>query len=107
MANALESVQATFTSIDQQYNMLLAACQTQAARDALSARYAAAQDAYLKCVGQRLEDDDAMVSALCTQLVAVNKQVSALETQMGDMSKVFAILDQALQLGQQVMACVP
>lgn len=105
MANALATVQATFISLDGQYNLLLAACQTQAERDELGERYAAAQEAYLKCVGQTLEDDDATVSALCTQLKEINKQVGALASQMGNMQKVLTILDQALGLGQQVLSC--
>ncbi|MFZ0629671.1 MAG: hypothetical protein WA399_06090 [Acidobacteriaceae bacterium] len=106
MANALDGVQATFLNLDGQYNLLLAACRTQADRDALSARYSAAESAYQQCIGQMLEDDDATVGALCTQLAAINKHVSALTTEMGDMSKVLTVLDQALKLGQQVMACV-
>ncbi len=106
MANALGDVQATFLNLDGQYNLLLAACRNQADRDALSMRYSAAQSAYQACVGQLLQDDDAAVAALCTQLTTVNKQVSALTTEMGDMSKVLTVLDQALKLGEQIMACV-
>jgi len=106
MANALADVQTTFLNLDGQYNLLLAACPTQADRDALMERYSAAESAYDQCVGQLLEDDDAAVATLCTQLAAINKQVSALTTQMGDMSKVLALLDQALKLGQQVIACL-
>lgn len=107
MANALATVQETYLSLDKQYNLLLAACRTQADRDALGTRYANAQLAYQQCVGKTLEDDDAAVSALNLQLIAVNKQVDVLTTQMGDMSKVFAVLDEALQLGQKLLACVP
>ncbi|HEX3985761.1 MAG TPA: hypothetical protein VHX13_04045 [Acidobacteriaceae bacterium] len=106
MANALATVQATFLNLDGQYNLLLAACRSQADRDSLSARYAAAEDAYQKCIGQLLESDDAAISALCAQLTTINKQVSALTTEMGDMSKVLTVLDQALKLGQQVMGCL-
>lgn len=106
MANALAVVQATFLNLDGQYNLLLAACPTQAARDALITRYSAAETAYDQCVGQILESDDAAVAALCTQLNTINKQVAALTTEMGDMSKVLAVLDQALKLGQQVMSCL-
>lgn len=105
MANALATVEATFLSLNGQYNMLKAACRTQADRDALDQRYSAAENAYLKCVGQTLEDDDATVGALCTQLTTINKQVGTLVTEMGDMNKVLTVLDQALKLGQQVLAC--
>ncbi|MGA8111863.1 MAG: hypothetical protein WB974_20645 [Acidobacteriaceae bacterium] len=105
MADALATVQATFLSLDSQYNLLRAACRTQADRDALDQRYAAAENAYLKCVGKTLEDDDATVGALCTQLTTINKHVSTLVTEMGDMNKVLTVLDQALKLGQQVLAC--
>ncbi|HEX3661025.1 MAG TPA: hypothetical protein VHU89_06315 [Acidobacteriaceae bacterium] len=107
MANALDTVQATFLNLDGQYNLLLAACRTQADRDALSARYSAAETAFNQCVGQMLADDDPTVAALCTQLTTINNKVAALTTQMGDMSKVLTVLDQALKLGQQVMACRP
>ncbi len=50
MANTLADVQYTFTSLDQQYNQLLAACRTQADRDALGVKYATAQAAYLVLV---------------------------------------------------------
>ena len=106
MANALADVQATFLNLDGQYNLLLAACPDQAARDALIARYSAAENAYDQCVGQMLEDDDAAVAALCAQLDSINKQVAELTTEMGNMNKVLAVLDQALKLGQQVMGCL-
>jgi hypothetical protein len=106
MANALANVQATFLNLDGQYNLLLAACRTQADRDALSARYAAAEGAYQQCIGQMLEDDDAAVAALCTQLTTINKQVSTLTREMGDMTRVLNVLDQALKLGQQVIGCL-
>jgi hypothetical protein len=105
MANALDNVQLTFLNLDGQYDLLLAACPTQADRDALSARYAAAQNAYEACIDQSLKADDAAIAALCSQLTTINKQVSALTTEMGDMTRVFTVLDQALKLGQQVMAC--
>jgi hypothetical protein len=88
MANALTDVQNTFTSLDANYNLLLAACQTLDQRDAVAAQYTAAQGAYLTCVGKMLADDDAQVIALCAQLNAANAEVTNAVAGMGDMNEV-------------------
>jgi hypothetical protein len=106
MANALLDVQHTYTSLDAQYNMLRAACVDDDQRNALADQYAAAELAYDKCVGQMLEDDDAEVAALSTQLQAANAVVDKSVEQMGNMSKVIDNITNALTIGAQLAAKV-
>lgn len=107
MANALQDVQQTFTSLDSQYNMLRAACKTDADRKALADRYGTAQANYEECVGQMLADDDAEVAALSTQLKTANQKVAKLEAEMGDINAVLCDIDQAIQIGQKILAKLP
>jgi len=104
MANALIEVQNTFITLDRQYSLLRAACQTEQDREALAAKYAAAQSAYYACVNKMLSDDDAAVAALCTQLKTANKVVAQATEQMGDMSKVLDNITKALDLGSSLIS---
>ena len=60
MANALSDVQATFLSLDAQYNTLRAGCKTPAQRDALAAQYSTAQQNYQSTLNATLADGLAM-----------------------------------------------
>lgn len=102
MANALDQVQATFTSLDGSYNLLLAACTTPDQRTALENRYSDAQKAYQTCFGQILSDDDVQVAALCTQLQAANNEIRNAVAAMGDMSKVIDAITNAVKVGAQL-----
>jgi hypothetical protein len=104
MENALSDVQATFLSLDAQYNVLLAGCKTQAQRDALYAQYAAAQQNYQSTLNATLTDDDAQVTALSTQLKAANAQVVQATAQLGNISKVINDITTAVSLGAQLVA---
>jgi chromosome segregation ATPase len=104
VANALEGILDTFTTLDDNYSLLRAACRTQAARDQLAAKYSAAEAAYQKAANQVLSDDEATVAVLNTQLTSVNKQIQQAVAEMGDMSKVIDHITQALSLGAQLLA---
>ena len=106
MANALSDVQATFLSLDSQYNILLAGCKTQAQRDVLAAQYAAAQQNYQRTLNATLTDDDAQVAALSTQLKSANLQVVQATAQLGNISKVINDITTAVSLGAQLVAMV-
>jgi hypothetical protein len=107
MANALSVVQATFTDLDAQYNMLRVACTSQQQRDDLAARYAAAEDAYEACVDKMLTDDAPQVADLAAQLKTANDQVKQAVAEMGDMSKVIDHLKNAITIGAKMVAMIP
>ncbi|MFT4111699.1 hypothetical protein [Silvibacterium sp.] len=106
MANALDDVQETFTTLDAQYNTLLIGCKTQADRDALKAKYALAQQNYDACVNKLLSDDDATVAALDKQLKTANVQVKTAVAQMGNMQKVIGDITTAVSYGSQLLSMV-
>ena len=97
-------MQATFLSLDAQYNVLLAGCRTQAQRDALAAQYAAAQQNYQSTLNATLTDDDAQVAALSTRLRAANAQVVQATAQLGNIGKVINDITTAVSLGAQLVA---
>jgi len=103
VANALDDVKNTFLSLDSQYNMLLAGCKTQEQRDALTAQYSAAQQHYQSALNAVLNDDDAQVAALSTQLKALNTQVVQATSQVGDISKVIDNITAAVSLGAKLI----
>jgi hypothetical protein len=104
MANALDDVRNTYLTLDQHYNMLLAACPTQNDRDALGVQYATAQKNYYACENQFLAADDAAVASVNEQLQAANKVVSQSEKEMGTITKVLDHISTAIDLGQQLIA---
>lgn len=107
MANALDDVQQTFTSLDSQFNMLKLACQIDADRQALEDRYGDAQANYEECLEKMLSDDDAEVANLSAQLKTANQKMAKLEIEMGAMSKVIDDITQAVTLGSQLVAKIP
>jgi hypothetical protein len=104
VANALIDVQNTFLTLDSQYNMLLAACQTAADRDALAAQYSKAQQNYQAALNAVLSDNDAEVAALSTQLKAANTQVLQATSQMGNISKVINDIVTAVSIGVKLIS---
>jgi hypothetical protein len=104
MANALLDVQNTFTTLNANYNMLRAACQTDQQRTDLAAQYEAAETAYNKCVNKMLADDDAAVATLSTELKAANEQIVKSVQQMGNMSKVIDDITTAVTTGAKLAA---
>jgi hypothetical protein len=99
MPDVLSTVQATFLSIDSQYNLLRAVCSTQQQRDSLGNQYAEAQEAYLACIGKVLRDDDPEISALSIQLKAANAKIAQAVGGMGNMNKVIDDITTAVSLG--------
>ena len=107
MANALSDVQATYTNLDDQYNMLLAACTSEQQRTDLSVRYAQAQDAYNACIDKMLQDDAPDVASLNGQLQTANDQLKNAVAVMGNMSTVLDNITTAITLGAQLLAKIP
>jgi hypothetical protein len=104
MANALSDVQNTFLNLDAKYNMLRAACKTDAERADLALQYSRAEAAYQKCVGQMLADDDPEVAVLSDELQKANAVVEKSVEQMGDMSKVINGIKTAIDIGSKIVS---
>jgi hypothetical protein len=102
MADTLSTVQATFNSLDEQYTLLLAACQTPEQRTALEQQYAVAQQAYQMSLGKMLSDDDPEVATLSSELTAANKEVAQSVSEMGNISKVIDGITKAVTLAAQL-----
>ena len=107
MPDVLSTVQATFLSIDSQYNLLRAVCSTQKQKDDLGNQYGEAQEAYLACIGKVLRDDDPEVAALNFQLKAANAKVAQAAGGMGNMSKVIDDITTAVSLGALLVGKIP
>jgi hypothetical protein len=104
LANPLEDVQQTFLSLDAQYTVLLAACQTDAQRDLLQENYVLAEQNYQSAVNAILEADDAQVAELGHDLEAANEKVKKATEQMGNISSVIDDIDQAVRTGTKLLA---
>jgi hypothetical protein len=104
MGSALNHVQATFLSLDAQYNALRARCKTQAQRDAVAALYATAEQNYRSTLYATLIDNDPQVAALRAQLKAANAQVVRALAQLAEIGEVIDDIDKAVSLGTQLVA---
>lgn len=107
MANALDDVRDTFTTLNAQYKLLLAACHPGTEEKAdLQAKYALAEQNFEACADKALEDDDDQVKTISTQLQATNKQVAQATKEMGNMQKVIGDIATAVNYGSQLLAMV-
>lgn len=106
MANALAEVQDTFVSLNANYTMLRIACRNDTERHQLADRYTKAEAEYYACVNKILSDDDAEVASLCKELTDANKGIKNSVQLMGQISKVIDIIDDALNIGTQLLAKV-
>jgi hypothetical protein len=104
MPDVLSTVQATFDSLDAQYNLLRAACKTAEQLTALEEQYAAAQKAYQMCIGKILSDDDPLVAALSAQLKAANEKVKQSVVEMDNISKVIDEITTAVTIGAKLVS---
>jgi hypothetical protein len=104
VANALIDVQNTYLTLYASYDKMRGQCTTQEQMDSLDAQYEAAQKTYYATLNKTLEDDDAAIAVLSTNLQAVNKQVTTAVAVLGDMSKVIDLVTQAVTLGAQIAA---
>jgi ABC-type proline/glycine betaine transport system substrate-binding protein len=106
MQTALAELESTYLTLQSQIGMLLAACQTQDQRDALTSQYVAARSSYWTCVNKAFHDDDPTVIALTTQLDAANNQVKAAVQQLGDIATAIKTITQAVTVGASLAAKV-
>jgi hypothetical protein len=106
MQSALAELETTYFTLQSQIGTLLAACQTQAQRDALTTQYVAARSDYWSCVNKAFHDDDPAVVALTTQLDAANNRLKAAVQQLGDIKTVIDNITQVVTVGASLAAKV-
>jgi hypothetical protein len=106
MQSSLSELEETYITLQAKIGVLLAACQTQDQRDALSAQYVAARTAYWSCINKAFHDDDPTVVALTNQLDASNKQLQTYVTELGEINTTIANITQVVTIGAQLAAKV-
>lgn len=106
MQSALAELETTYFTLQSKIGMLLATCQTQDQRDALTTKYVAARSAYWSCVNKAFHDDDPAVVALTTQLDAANNQLKAAVEQLGDITATIDRITQVVTIGASLAAKV-
>jgi len=106
MQDALAELETTYFTLQSKIGMLLAACQTQDQRDALTTKYVAARSAYWSCVNKAFHDDDPAVIALTTQLDKANDQLKKAVEQLGDIKTVIDTITQVVTIGASLAKMV-
>ena len=106
MQEALAQLETTYFTLQSKIGMLLAACQTQEQRDALTTQYVAARSSYWSCVNKAFHDDDPAVIALTKQLDAENTQLKASVQQLGNIKTVIDDITQAVNVGSSLASKV-
>jgi hypothetical protein len=106
MQTALAELEKCYFTLQFQLDMLSAACQTQGQRDALSAQYVKARQAYWSCVNKAFHDDDPQVASLTKQLDTANANLKVAVQQLGNISKVIDDITQAVSIAASLAKMV-
>ncbi|HEY0777345.1 MAG TPA: hypothetical protein VGD56_05195 [Gemmatirosa sp.] len=95
---ALAAVHDTHRLIEDHFDVLYAACTTDAARAKLRALQSSARDAYWKAVADGLDDDNLVVQEIRRDLVAATAQIQAHIDTLADITAVLGMLTEAVRL---------
>ena len=106
MQSSLSELETTYITLQAEIGALLAACQTQDQKDALTAQYVAARTAYWSCINKAFHDDDPTVVSLTNQLDASNKQLQTYVAELSDINTTIANITQVVTVGAQLAAKV-
>jgi hypothetical protein len=104
--SSLSELETTYITLQAEIGALLAACQTQDQKDALTAQYVAARTAYWSCINKAFHDDDPTVVSLTNQLDASNKQLQTYVAELSDINTTIANITQVVTVGAQLAAKV-
>nr|MDQ6924683.1 hypothetical protein [Candidatus Eremiobacteraeota bacterium] len=95
---ALAAVHDTYRLLDDHFDEIYAACQTDDARAQLRALHASARDAYWKAVADGLHDDNLVVQDIRRDLTAATTRIQAQLATLEDVTAVLDMLTQAVRL---------
>lgn len=95
---ALDAVHDTYHLLDDHFDEIYAACQTDDARAQLRALHASARDAYWKAVADGLHDDNLVVQDIRRDLAAATTRIQAQLATLEDVTAVLDMLTQAVRL---------
>ena len=104
MGDTFDVLEKQYFTIKNNIGNLLAACQTDAQRDALRNAYAAARDNYNTAINQVFKDNDLTVAGLRAELKDKQQQIEQSLTGLQDISAVINAITAAVGVGTKLVA---
>jgi len=95
---ALDAVHDTYRLLDDHFDDVYAACQTDAQRAQLRALHASARDAYWKAVADGLRDDNQVVQDIQRDLAAATGRIQQQLKTLQDVVAVLQVMTEAVRL---------
>lgn len=106
MGGALGAVETLYFSLQTRLADMLDAARTDADRDTIKSQYVLARQNYWQCVNKTFHEDDPALQALVTQAKTVADEVTHIDNQLNDITKVIAVVKQAVSIGSQIASKV-
>lgn len=100
----LAAIKATWRFLDDNYDELYAACETQDQRDRLRNLHMVARDAFFAAIAARLEDDNQVVQGIRKDLAAANAASKKSLAGLKKIVDVLQLLTQAVRLAGSLAA---
>ncbi|MBT9331564.1 hypothetical protein [Paracidobacterium acidisoli] len=99
MGSSLQALQDQYFFLTQNLSDMLAACETQAQRDALQAQYVTARRNFFNCINKTLHDDDPAAAALVQQMKTEQENLKKAVTDLSKIATVISVITDAVKVG--------
>jgi hypothetical protein len=106
MGDALGTLESIYFSFQANLEDMLAACKTQADRDAIMSQYVAARQNYWQCIDRTFHNDDPAVQSLVAEAKVDIAQLNTIDNSLGDIAKVINIATEVVTVGSKIAAKV-
>jgi uncharacterized protein (DUF3084 family) len=101
---SFEAMKSLYFTLNDNFDDLLDACQTEDQKAQFRKSYANARDQFHAAENRVFRDDDAAAQQLCADLSAARQQVEDSLTNLQEIVAVLGTIDSAVQLGTRLLA---
>jgi hypothetical protein len=104
MGDSLKALEDQYMLLTQQLSMLLAACKTQAQRNAIMTQYVTSRRNYWNSINKIFHDDDPRITALVQQMHAEQAKIKDCANHLDKIAQVLDAITEAVTVGTQLAA---
>jgi hypothetical protein len=101
-STGIEQIQATYLLLDQNFDKLYGACQTDDLKAALQSAYAPARDAFNAVINKTLADSDPLVASDIAQLQQLNSAIKDSLDGLNNVASIIGDVTTAVQLASKL-----
>jgi|SRR3984893_9080346 hypothetical protein len=106
MGNGLQSLETLYLFLTTNLSALLATCQNQDQRAAITSLYVASRRSYWNCINKTFHDDDPAVASLVSQLQAAQDRLQATTQGLASVADAISEITEAVKVAAQLAATV-